>query len=139
MVYHVPNQTEQTQVVELNFFKMTKRNKRSYTVDHLDRSAPRLYALTPETTVMDVKRLILRKMRGIFESEPEDDEALNKMIEVHVRENLPMVLVGKYTRQRANCEYCGQRHGFRDEYCDLKIGDMEVNESVENSHQVTIG
>jgi hypothetical protein len=40
---------------------------------------------------MDVKRLVLEKMRGIFDSAPESDEELNSMVEVHVKENLPMI------------------------------------------------
>ena len=77
MVYHVPNQTEQTQIVEFNFFKHAKRNARSYTVDALEKSAPRLFALTPETTIMDVKRVVIEKLRGIFDEVPETDEDLN--------------------------------------------------------------
>jgi len=40
---------------------------------------------------MDVKRLVLEKMRGIFKTAPSDDEELNNLIEVHVRENLPVI------------------------------------------------
>ena len=83
-----------------------RRTKKSYTVDHLEKSAPRMFALTKETSLMDVKRLILEKMRGIFENEPENDEELNSMIEVHVRDNCPMIKAGTYTRTKANCEFC---------------------------------
>lgn len=74
MVYHVPNQTEETKVIEFNFLKHQKRGKNSYTTEMLEKSAPRLFALNNETTIMDVKRLILEKMRGIFLTAPENDE-----------------------------------------------------------------
>ena len=57
----------------------------------MDRACPRFFALTSETTLMDVKRMILEKMRGIFNEAPETDEQLNNMVEVHVKENLPMI------------------------------------------------
>ncbi len=84
MVYYVPDQTEETTLIEFNFHKLQKRGKNSYTSDHIEKSLPRIYALTRETTIMDVKRLILQKMRGVFEKEPEDDEQLNSLIQVHV-------------------------------------------------------
>jgi len=78
-------------------------------------------------------------MRGIFEEVPEDDAALNALIEVHVNCNSPMVKHGMYTRTRALCEFCGDKHAMRDEYCDLKLNEVEVNESVETASATTIG
>lgn len=102
MIFHVPGiSKKESQLIELNFFKMSKRGKNSFSVSSVDRSAPRIFALTKETTIMDVKRLIVEKMRGIFDTVPEDEEALNDLIEVHVRENCPMVKKGMYTRTRA--------------------------------------
>jgi len=46
MVYHVPNQSEDTRVVEFNFIKHQKRGKSNYTTDFCDKAAPRLFALT---------------------------------------------------------------------------------------------
>ena len=108
MVYHVPNQTEETQLIEFNFIKHIKRGKNNYTTDFMDKSAPRLFALTKETTIMDVKRMVLSKLRGIFEKFPETDEKLNEIVQVHVRDNLPFIQQGKYgMRTRAVCEFCG--------------------------------
>jgi len=109
---------------------MSKRSQNSYTVDSVEKSAPRFLALTKDTSVMEVKRLVLAKMRGIFTEAPQDDETLNRLMEIHVRENCPMVKQGMYTRTRANCEFCGDKHSSKDEYCDLKLNDLEVNESV---------
>jgi len=106
MVFHVANKTPESHLVEFNFFQYCQKNKKSFTVDHLEKSAPRFFSLTNETTLLDVKKLIVEKMGGIFKSEPENDEMLNSMVEVHVRDNLPMVMMGKYTRTRAECEFC---------------------------------
>jgi ubiquitin C-terminal hydrolase len=78
-------------------------------------------------------------MRGIFEMAPEDDAALNALIDVHVNCNSPMVKHGMYTRTRALCEFCGDKHSMRDEYCDLKLDEVEVNETVETASSTTIG
>lgn len=139
MVYHVPGQTEDSSVIEFNFFKHSARTKKSYSVDHLTNSAPRLFALTRQTSIMDVKRVILDRMRGIFAEAPADDEELNEMVQVHVRENLPMVKKGMYTRTRADCEFCGEKHAYKDELCDLQFDDVESNESVANATATTIG
>lgn len=106
MVYHVPGRSESTKTVELNFHNLKKRGKRNFTVEFVDKSCPRLCAFTIETTIMDVKRHILSKMRGIFEKAPTNDEELNEMLEVHVSENLPLIKKGKYHRQKAECEFC---------------------------------
>ena len=98
MAYHVPGRTEESKLVEMNFFKHQKRGANSFTVNLLEKSYPRLHWLSKETSIMDIKRLVLDKMRGIFEEAPADDEALNQLIEVHVRENLPIQQTSKYVK-----------------------------------------
>jgi len=88
---------------------------------------------------MDVKRLILDRMRGIFAEAPDTDEELNEMMEIHVRDNLPMVKKGTYTRTKAECEFCGKKHSYKGEFCDLKMDDVEANESVETASAITVG
>ena len=85
--------------------------------------------------------MILEKMRGIFNEAPESDEQLNSMVEVHVKENLPMIQRGKYSwdKTRATCEFCGQKHSYKEEHCELKIDGVIANESVETASNVTIG
>lgn len=139
MVYHVPGMSEEKSLVELSFFKLKFRTKTSYTTEHVDKSCPRLFALTKETSLMDVKRLMVERLRGIFEKLPEDDEQLNKLVSLHVKDNLPMVTKGKYTRTRAECEFCNKKHGYKDDYCDLKIDGEMANASVETASAVTIG
>lgn len=43
MIYNVPGQTAETQLVEFNWFKYQKRTKKSYTVDRIEKSVPRLF------------------------------------------------------------------------------------------------
>ena len=87
MVYHVPNRSEQTRVVEFNFFYLKKRGNKSHSEEFVNKSCPRLYALNMDTTIMDVKKLIYEKMRGIFRRAIEDDEQLNEFIEVHIKDS----------------------------------------------------
>jgi len=75
----------------------------------------------------------------VFVKVPENDQELNRMVEVHVRENLPLVKMGSYTRTKATCEFCESKHSYKDEFCDLKFDDNEANESVETAEATTIG
>ena len=95
--------------------------------------------MTRETTIMDVKRLILEKMRGIFEKVPEDDETLNEIVQVHIQNNLPMIKTGTYIKERAKCEFAGRKLSYKEDYSELKFDDVDVNESVENASNATIG
>ena len=104
----------------------------------LEKACPRLYAVSNESSIMDVKRMVVEKLRGIFESVPADDEQLNSVIEVHVKENLPLVQASKYYKAKPQCEFCGQKHMSKDDYCDLKIDDVEVNSSAETASNTTI-
>lgn len=67
-------------------------------MDHVEKSVPRLFNLTKAVTLMDIKRQILEQMPAIFETLPENDEELNEMIEVNVRDNCPMVKSSGYSR-----------------------------------------
>ena len=67
-------------------------------MDRVEKSVPRLFNLTKAVTLMDIKRQILEQMPAIFETLPENDEELNEMIEVNVRDNCPMVKSSGYTR-----------------------------------------
>lgn len=77
----------------MNFFK-TQKYGRKVNCDLLQNAAPRMNAFSRETTIMDIKRHIATYMRGIFSEAPENDEELNEIIEVHVKENLPKIKKG---------------------------------------------
>ena len=49
-----------------------------------------------------------------------------------------MVKQGMYSRVRAVCEFCDSKHGYKDDLCELKLNDVEVNESVETAQATTI-
>ena len=88
------------------------------TFDINEKACPRFFALTPETTLMDVKRMILEKLRGIFDEAPESDEELNSMVEV---------------------QKVVKKNYYRTDYEELKFDDVPANESVETSTNATIG
>lgn len=67
-------------------------------MDRVEKSVPRLFNLTKAVTLMDIKRQILEQMPAIFETLPENDEELNEMIEVNVRDNCPLVKSTGYSR-----------------------------------------
>ena len=120
MVYHVPNQTEDSSIVEFNFFKQTRGYGGRLRVDLILSSAPRLFAIQANNTIMDIKRMVLEKMRGVFAEVPENDEELNEMIEVHVRENLR------------------SRYSYNDDYTELMFNKVKTNKSVETASDVNL-
>ena len=50
-----------------------------------------------------------------------------------------MIKTGSYTRERAKCEFAGRKLSYKEEYSDLKLDDVDVNESVESASNATIG
>ena len=68
----------------------------------LEKACPRLYAVSNESSIMDVKRMVVEKLRGIFESVPADDEQLNSVIEVHVKEKEMLQLTQKHGKKKLN-------------------------------------
>ena len=61
------------------------------------------------------------------------------MIEIQVRENLPLIKKGSYTRTRADCEFCGEKHTYKDDYCELTFDGVESNSTPEAAQSTTIG
>ena len=64
--------------------------------------------------------MVLEKMRGVFAEVPENDEELNEMIEVHVRENLR------------------SRYSYNDDYTELMFNKVKTNNSVETASDVNL-
>ena len=128
-LYHIPGLSEDKDLEpsELIFYEH-KRTKRSYTTERLEKSLPRFGAFKDSDTLLDVKRKIYELVKGAFYEELKSDEEIHSKIEVHVKENLPIIPSGTYTKTRAKCEFCGDKHGYREEYCELKIDEQDVNE-----------
>lgn len=80
-------------------------------------------------TVLEMKKLILSKIRGIFKDDHpilKSDEELNKNILLQIVDNLPYYIEGKYTKRKANCEFCKERHAQIDT-CDIKLDKLSGN------------
>ena len=60
-------------------------------------------------------------------------------MQIHVRDNLPLVHIkNKYAREKPPCEY-GKKKNRHDEYFEFEMDDIVVNKSVENCNKITIG
>lgn len=126
-VYEVPTEGMKAPVVaELTFFKNVKKNKKTIT-DRVDGAIPRLFPLESNWTIMEVKKQLAQHLKHIYEEEFESDEQINKLIEVYVRDNNPMIQKGKYTRQKAECEFCKDVHTSREVFCDLTLDKVNGN------------
>ena len=76
---------------------------------------------------------------GAFEKEYEDDESLNKAIEVSLSAlNLPIIQGKNKRSQQAPCEICKKTHKTGEEFCELIVNEIVVNDSAENAKQVTL-
>ena len=53
--------------------------------------------------------------------------------------NLPMVKAGNHVSKQALCEFCNKRHGMGEDFCEMIVDGIEVNQSAENAKQVTLG
>ena len=88
-------------------------------------------------TIFEIKQQLAKQLRGVFKKDPlaEHEETLNNLIEVQF--SLRNIRKEKNGRL-AKCELCGKRHGSTDDFCELIINDIEVNESAGNAKQVTL-
>ena len=92
-------------------------------------------AFNPKLTILQVKKQFLQHYQQIysdqfsFEDDEEAEEKVHKAIEIYVRDNLPLVKKNKKSSmmERAQCEFCGSKHGPNDEFCDLKIDGVDAN------------
>ena len=141
MIYHVPKSPfqpyqdeEDNQIVELNFFKLSGQS-----LELVDKAIPRLFALNLGTSLMQVKRMIHDNLRGIFTEAIEDDNELNQLIEIHVKDNLPFIpLDGGADKVKAVCEFCFEQHTEKEEYCDLKLNGVEANSDLATASNITV-
>ena len=115
MLFQVPDCEGADDVIaELNFFKPSQQGNAA---EPLKQSLPRVYALTPETSILQLKRIIRANLPAIFKgTPPERDEELNDVIEIHVRQN-----------------------STAQDYCVLNLFGVESNSSVETAAAATVG
>ena len=132
MIYHVPKTDNDDVRVELNFFRRKYHNKSSYSVQEVSGSIPRFAYFNPSMTMFEIKKQLVEQLRGIFKVDPlaGPEALLNDLIEVQYSlRNLRK----EKNNKLAKCEICKKRHGSSDDFCELMIDDIEVNESAENA------
>lgn len=56
-----------------------------------------------------------------------------------MRDNLPKINQSQNLRQKAECEFCSNRHTSKEEFCDLKLNEIEVNSDVAFALSATVG
>lgn len=83
-------------MVELNFFKSITVGKNT-SVDPIE-SVPRLISFDKNMSILEVKTILRSLLKGVLELDSETDT--NDAIQVYVRDNLPMVAVGKYSKKK---------------------------------------
>lgn len=109
LLYHVPKETETSVRTECLFYKVITKNKKSYYED-IPKMLARLMYFEPDMTILQVKRKIYEKIRGVFKKPIEDDEELNTAIVVHLENNLPLMnITSKYYKERPPCEFTGKK------------------------------
>ncbi len=105
--------------------KQVKAGK-SYYGQHFSKTLPRIEYLPEEMTMLEVKKMIYNQIKCIYKEEFKDDSEINRNIILHIYDNLPMEQEGKYTKRKALCEFCKDKHGSADT-CDIKINKVSAN------------
>ena len=79
-------------------------------------------------TVIEMKKRIYRHVKGIFKDKKvpkETDEEqfelwINKNILMMIKDNTPYVQKEPgAAKRKAECEFCGRRHNYRDDMCEI--------------------
>ena len=132
MIYHVPKANDDDVKIELNFLRRKYHNKSSYSIQEVAGSIPRFTYVNPSMTIFEIKKQLVGQLRGIFKEDPlaAHEAVLNDLIEVQY--SLRNVRKEKHGKL-AKCEICKKRHGSTDDFCELEIDDIEINESAENA------
>ena len=114
-------------------------------VDSLDRAIPRLEAITPSMTILEIKKQIMKHYRHIYEEEfdfeaTDIDSKINEACELYIRDNIQETHVktkkGSSTTKPA-CEYCKAKHSAGEHMCDIKINEVDGN-TMESATKVTL-
>jgi hypothetical protein len=115
------------------------KSGKNITGEHYSKTLSRLEFININMTVLDVKKLILSKVKSIFKEDSavlKSDEELNKNILLQIYDNLPYFYESKYSKKKATCEFCRDRHN-QAYTCDIKIDKLSGN-SDEGYKTVTI-
>eukprot|EP00347_Sterkiella_histriomuscorum_P020920 403335950 len=129
------DQLQNYRLTELCFMKQVKYGK-TISGQHFSKSLPRLEYLPLDMTMMQLKRKIHEQVKSIFKNPLTDDSDINRSIMLHIVDNLPYVMAGKYNRKKATCEFCNDQHGQHDT-CDIKINKISGN-SEEGANEITV-
>ena len=103
------------------------------------KTIPRMEMLDVNMTIMEIKKHLFSKIKYAFKSDhlihqdgPEGEKEINRCLILHIYDNLPFFTESKYSRRKAQCEFCKSNHTQADT-CDIKIGALSAN-SEEGCH-----
>jgi len=86
-------------------------------------------------SILEVKTILRNLLKSVLKLDSDTDT--NDAIQVYVRDNLPMVAMGIYSKKKPECEFCKEVHGQRDVLCDLVIDKVDAN-SAEGCKKITV-
>lgn len=94
---------------ELHFYevKQKKYSKKSEIVE-VEKQMPRLEKFKLTATMLDIKKQIAKKYEVFMKNNEglDSDELINENITIQIENNLPLVMKGRYSKVRADCEFC---------------------------------
>ena len=80
-------------------------------------------------TILDIKKMIFQKVKYIYKEDSvvfRSDDDLNKNLIIQLFDNLPYIQESKYSKRRATCEFCKDKHGGN-YTCEIKINGIFAN------------
>ena len=78
-------------------------------------------------------------VKGVFARDFQDDNELCETVEVRVSSrNLPVIQEKGNYKKQALCDICGKQHRTSAETCELVVGELDVNGSMEEASKVTL-
>lgn len=95
--------------------------------------------------MMDIKKKIYARLEPCWNkskmpkdgTEEEQKQWLNEAILVYIKDNMPRVGTGAYSK-KPNCEFCTRKHNARDDICDPTAGKL-VGNKLEDVGELTLG
>ena len=102
---------------------------------------PRYLDFSMNDTPLDMKKKIFKQIKNIFSGKkvpsPTDEDQfdlwINKNIVLMIKDNTPFLPSKSGNSQRkAECEFCGRRHNYRDDVCEICTKDHPSGNKIDN-------
>ena len=126
-------------VLELNFSNCSVSKRGGLNQALISNSVPRFHRFAMHDSVIDMKKQVFERIRGVFPDGGENtEEYINTNIILHIKDSTHYDRTAGPTRRKRVCEFCGRRHNSRDDICNVRSAEVENGNDLEGAKKLTL-